>query len=266
MSEGKSIGQVANHKPLREYDMEELAARQWAIKPSGGVLFARGKDRVHKDDARQLVQHLVTPAPDPDFRARRAEQPSLHILSMPGVHWRFERKILGKREGDWQRRMIVPEHTMITAVENDRAIYYVAAANMPGLQTVRSKAAILKPPPFAERVIKTRFAEFLFCNVDDLMQGTEKTFDVAWLDYTGPLTTERLKIIKNFYNSRVRDILIVTALKSRWNRRTTVEIAKFGSHSAWLKHHLCGDVLHDIEYSDKSPMAQFAVRHYPIRL
>ena len=39
----KSIGQVANYKPLTALGMEELAARQRLIQPSGGVLFAIGR-------------------------------------------------------------------------------------------------------------------------------------------------------------------------------------------------------------------------------
>ena len=36
-------------------------------------------------------------------------------------------------------------------------------------------------------------------------------------------------------------------------------VLKAGGHSNWLRQNLAGNVLHDIEYFDTSPMAQFAV-------
>ena len=54
---------------------------------------------------------------------------------------------------------------------------------------------------------------------------------------------------------------VVTALKARWNRETSDAIGRAGSHGAWMRKQLPGDVLHDIEYQDgASPMAQIALR------
>src|SRR6516162_3200115 len=90
----KGIGEVANYKPLGRCGMEELAARQRSITPSGGVLFARNTDREEKAAARQLVLDLFHPD---------RWGPSLRILTMPSVHWRFERKLLAMRQPGWMR-------------------------------------------------------------------------------------------------------------------------------------------------------------------
>jgi len=244
-----SLGQVASYKPLYRCDIEELAAIQ-ITRPSGGMMFARNPNREEKDAARKKIIDLFTPEAWPTH---------LSILTMPGLEWRFERKLFGKREGDWMRKA-GPSITRVTSVENDRFIYYSAVHQMPGLHTKRAMTWSLPAPSFAERTVRTKFiSQFHFANVDDLMAETTEAWDAAWLDYTGPLTVDRLKLIAAFYHRSVRSVLIITALKARWNKDTSEKILKTGGHSAWLAKHLPGDVLHDVEYFDTSPMAQFAV-------
>lgn len=242
--------EFSRYKPLYRCDVEELAAIQ-QVRPSGGMLFARNPDREQKDAARQQIIDLFTIDAHPD---------TLSILTMPGLDWRFERKLLGKREGDWMRKA-GPQKTRITSIENDRFIYYSAAHQIPGINTKRALTVHLTPEPFAERTIKTKFiTKFHFANVDDLMAETTEGWDAAWLDYTGPLTVERLKLIAAFYERSIRGTLIVTALKARYNKDTAAAILRAGGHSEWVRKHLPGEVLHDIEYFDTSPMAQIAVR------
>lgn len=249
----RSIGQVAAYKPVHLCNIEELAAIQ-ITRPSGGMLFARNPDREQKDAARRKILDLFTLEQWPSH---------LSILTMPGLDWRFERKLLGKRDGDWMRKA-GPSITKFTCVENDRFIYYSAAHKMPGLNTRRALTKYLTPPSFAERTISTKFInEFHFANVDDLMVEANREhdcWDAVWLDYTGPLSLEKLKIISRFYHRSVRSTLIVTALKARWNKQTSEAILRSGGHESWLAKYLPGDVLHSIEYFDTSPMAQFAVR------
>lgn len=247
-----SLGQVATYKPLSRCNIEELAAMQHVNRPSGGMLFARNPDREAKDEARKKILDLLTPD---------AWSDQLRILTMPGLDWRFERKLLGKREGNWMRKS-GPQRTTITGVENDRFIYYSAATTMPGLHTKRALTRMLPTPSFAERAMRTKFIQgFHFANIDDLMAETTERFDVAWLDYTGPMSVERLKLIAGFYQRSIRSTLIVTVLKARYNKLTSEAVLRAGGHSEWLRKHLSGEVLHDIEYFDTSPMAQFAVRH-----
>lgn len=262
MASLKTIGQVANYKPLARCGMEELAAYQTSATPSGGVLFARKSDGDEKTAARQMVLDLFGP--------EQWDRP-LNILTLPGVHWRFERKLLGIREVGWMRSSR-PKRTHFTGVENDRSIYFASASQMPGLTTPN---ALVKPVrreafPFAESAVKTRYASFFFADVDDVLRHTwvragyreSAGWDAAWLDYTGPLSVERLGAIASFYRAFIRETLIVTTLNARWNKATSAAVERAGSHSLWLQRHLPGRILHDIEYFDTSPMAQFAVCHH----
>jgi hypothetical protein len=250
LSTYKGIGQVTFQKPLAQLGMEELAARQRGIIPSGGVLFSRNIDGEQKTAAREQVLKLFE-----RWSGR------LHMLTLPGLQWRFERKLLGAREVGWLR-LSKPQKTYFTTCENDRAIYFAAVAQMPGLHTPDSTLQKIKPYTFAEMGVKTPYASFFFANIDTMMVQDcwNDGWDAAWLDYTGPLTVERLAVISKFYNRYIRYILVVTALKARWNTDTNLAIERAGGHSAWLRKHLPGNVLHDIEYHDTSPMAQYAVR------
>lgn len=252
----RTIGQVACHKPLATLGMEELAARQSTLKPSGGVLFARNADREEKSEARQHVVDLFHPI-------RWGEGRRLHMLTMPGVHWRFERLLLATREEGWMRAP-KPRNTWFTGIENDRALYFASVAQMPGLNTpnaITKRSAL----PFAEMGVKTRYASFFFANIDDLMKQTtwNDGWDAAWLDFTGPLTIERVGLIEPFYQKYIKDTLVITALKARWNQATSTAIEHAGSHSEWLLQYLEGEVLHNVEYNnDASSMAQLAIRKF----
>lgn len=255
MSNVRSIGQIAYQKPLRFCGMEELAARQHNINPSGGILFARASehDREQKKTARQRILDLFAPTIWPGH---------LRMFTMPGIQWRFERLLLGAREPGWlQHRRNTPQRTHFTCAENDRAIYYAAVSQMPGIHAEHPLKPIRRFA-FAEMGHKTHYAAMFLANIDDVMMADwDHGWDAVWLDYTGPLSIKRLRIIERFYrSSAVHHILIVTALRARWERDTQVAIEKAGGHSEWLRKHLPGDVLHDLEYQDTVPMTQFAVR------
>lgn len=226
-------------------------------------MFARNPDGEEKIKARQLIVDLFSIENWPK---------RLNMLTMPSVNWRLERLLLGAREPGWMRRS-KPNTAHFTAVENDRAIYYAGVAMMPGVETPNGLIWPVKKGKFqfAEMGMKTKYASFFFANVDDFMahefeldpfrEGSRKGWDAVWLDYTGPMTVDRLHIISNFYEKFISNTLIVTVLKARWNKETASAIQKAGGHSAWLHNHLPGEVLHDLEYFDTSPMTQFAVRH-----
>lgn len=234
--------------------MEELAARQRGILANGAVLFARNADGEEKTAARQRVLDL--------FRPERWPQ-RLHMLTMPSLQWRFERKLLGSREVGWLRAS-APRRTYFTSLENERAIYFAAVAQMPGLHTPNSELRRIRPERFrfAEMAVKTRYASFFFANVDDMMMQDywDEGWDAVWLDYCGPMTVERLALIARFYRDYVRAVLVITVLNGRHPEKTVEALAKFGDHSRWFRAHLDGEVLHDFEYFDTSPMVQFAIR------
>ncbi len=249
MSGIKYIGQVARYKPLAQCGMEELAVRQFTLKPSGGVAFTRTTDREQKDAARQLVLDLFNRHNWPD---------NLRMLTMPGLHWRFERLLLAQREPGWMQRTN-SRRTYFLGFENDRSIYFAAVTQMPGLQAPNSTVKTTRTK-FAEMAVNTHFGTFFFANVDDVLPNRWERVDAAWLDYTGPLSIERIKLIEDFYCNSAVQTLVVTAMKARWNTQTVTAIDSAGGHSEWLRKHLPGEVLHDIEYQDTVPMAQFAVR------
>jgi hypothetical protein len=248
----------------RQHNMETLAAETRGSPVSGGVMFARTAMRNEKEQAREQILELFLP--------ERWSQP-LFMLTMPGVHWRFERLLLGRREVGWMRKRS-PSQTHFTSAENDRAIYFAAAGQIPGLHTPDALLKKLRHYPFAEYGIKTRYGSFFFANIDDMLaydwnaasiergNGPGRGWDAVWLDYTGPMSIERLNLIATFYQRYVKHILIITALKARWNRDTSAAVVRAGGHSKWLCAQLPGDVLHDIEYQDTVPMAQIAIRKH----
>jgi hypothetical protein len=181
---------------------------------------------------------------------------------MPGVKWKFERSLLNMRETHWTRSRR-PHRTFFTCCENDRSLYFASVPQMPGMRTNDAILQKIKPFPFAEFAYKTKFASLFFANVDDFMAfdwRPEAQWDGLWLDYTGPPSVERLAIISKFYQHHINGILVVTALKARWDSQTSRAITEAGGYTPWLQHHLPGTALHSIEYNDTSPMVQFAIR------
>lgn len=233
---------------------EQMIYRR-ALTPAGGALFARAPEREKKDAARELILDLFDPIKWPTH---------LHMVTMPGAKWRFERLLLGRREPGWMRRE-KPQITSFCSIESDRSIFASACTQIPGIYTSTIRNA--RKFPFAEKVIKTNFASLFLANVDDfLTQEWGNGWSAAWLDYLGPITSSRLKLISNFYDKFISRILIITAMHGRWNKETSGEIAATGGYFEWLQSYLPGQVLHCIEYCDTAPMVQFAVQRNPLLL
>lgn len=240
------------YKALSRCNIEELAAQQMANerkRQTGGIAFARKAEHSEKDAARTAIVEALTMSRYPG---------RIDILSMPGMSWNFETAVLRNRDENW--RVSGVHNTAFTCIENDRFVFYSQTTRMPGLRlgTMRS----IERPLYAERAMGNSIIErFVFANVDDLMaQGTEK-FDAAWLDYTGPMNVERMRLIRRFWEASVRDLLVVTTLKARWNKETSRMVDRHGGILNWHRNVLPGIVEHEIEYQDgASPMAQFAIR------
>lgn len=238
------------YKPLSQCSLEELAAQQAMNdrrRQVGGVAFARKEDGDGKREARQAIADMLTLEAHPE---------SLSMLTMPGIGWHFEGKLLKLREPDWRNQPMTTK-LHLTCAENDRFVYYSAVTRMPGKHTLMRS---LDRPAYAERAMGNGVINsYQFANVDDLMQSG-CTFDYAWLDYTGPLSIARMKVIRKFWSESIRHTLIVTSLKARWNRETSDAIARKGGLLDWLRPQLPGAVRHEIEYQDgASPMTQFAI-------
>jgi hypothetical protein len=253
---GCSVILTIPYKPLTRCGLEELEAQQRfnerSGRCSGGVAFARkdnNEDCPEKDAARSAILSLLTLDKMPE---------RVSVLSMPGLSWRFESALLKQRDQNWRLKETT-EKVDLMCVENDRFIYYSAATKMPG--NVGRLVRSLPRPIFAERAIGNGIvSRYALANVDDLMAEGQEAFDVAWLDYTGPLSLARMKLIQGFFKSSVRRVLIVTALKARWNAETSRVITRHGGCLAWMQARLRAQVLHAIEYQDGlSPMVQIAV-------
>lgn len=254
-----TLEHIGKARPLAQCGMEELAVHQLTARPSGGVLFARTRERGEKDEARRAIVDLLG-----DCEAF----PRLSMLTMPGLEWRFENKLLGRREGDWINHK-GPARTNLMSIENDRAIYYAAVTQMPGMRAWKNRKggrnALLSQqsaPDYAERSVGNVWVNrFYLGNVDDMLRDSRMKFDAAWLDYTGPMSVQRLALIAAFFQANIRAVLIITVLKARWNRETVAAIEHAGGHSQWLRRALPGEVLHEINYQDSaSPMTQIAIR------
>lgn len=244
-----------NFKPLSKCGMEELAAHvRGSNSQTGGILFARNKDGDEKKKSRQLVLDLFAPEVWPGH---------LRILTMPGSRWIFERQLLALREGPGWSRSASSGGTFFTSVESDRAIYFSACTTMPGVESNRrSRVRSLKKNPFAEFGVGNDFAAFFFTDVESLMAYAIDCWyplDAAWLDFTGPMTPQRLSLLRQFYKKCVRKILVVTMLKGRESKSATRSLKDHASRGRWLSDNLSGEILHDIEYFDTSAMVQFAV-------
>lgn len=248
-----TLGKRTPHKPLLSWEdawaLDRAQDRSGMAR--GGVQFAQNIDGAEKSAARRLILDLFHPDKWPD---------RLRMLTMPGLHWKFERKLLGMREGDWMSSTASPARkTHFTSAENNRSIFTASMHKLP--RNYREIIQETAPWSFAEIGFSTGLVTHFFCNVDDLMgHEWDRHFDAAWLDYTGPLSIERLNLIRRFHEKYLgRGILIITALRARWNRESVDAIEKAGGHSEWLRQNLAGAILHDIKYMDTSPMAQFAV-------
>lgn len=266
MSATLTLDMIGKPRALRDCGMAELAVHNIRATPSGGILFARCRDRGFKDEARRYVIDLLGDV---------ERYPTLSVLTMPGLDWRFENKLLGRREGDWANGSRAPVRTAITAVENDRSIYFAATTRMPGMirpewrthrpipAGVPNPAVItLTPPAYAEHCLANPWVDrYVFANVDDLLAADSRRYDAAWLDYTGPLTVKRMAAIQQFYDNRLPSggALALTVLKARWNRETGAAIEAAGGCQAWIESRL-GSAHHVMEYQDTgSPMLQVIV-------
>ncbi len=242
------------YKALARCNLEELGAHvaannRRAGQPLGGIAFARKEDTVEKDAAREKILHLL--------ELGSADGPQ-RVLSMPGLSWFFEAQLLKQREPGWRKQKTTTT-VELTCVENDRFVYYSAATKMPGNKSTVIRT--LPRPPYAERCMGNGMvSRYVFADVDDLLQDRRECFDFAWLDYTGPLSVERMRKISEFWLIGQAKTLVVTSLKARWNKETGRAMERRGGPAGWLRARLPGTELHCVEYQDgASPMIQFAV-------
>ena len=248
------MGDFVRHRSIHELTIDELASRQIGLRSrSSGVQYARKTVWDEKMKARYKVLSLCS--------KKNYGTHGLSILTMPGLHWEFERLLLNAREGRWWVKKNPIKRTYICAIENDPAVYRAMFKAMPGLHSENSFLTVIKNVPMyaAHSVCNRIIKRFLNCDFFNMAPGYEHEFDAAWLDFTGPVTDERMQVIQEFYKRNVRKTLIVTALASRFDQATNIELFEAGSLENWFQKCLPGKVEHCFKYKDSVPMIQYAV-------
>lgn len=177
----------------------------------GGHAYARtGKKdrRVEKSKARLSLLRLFT---------RTAWPKGLSILTMPGMHWEFERLLLAMRETSTTRRTgNSVRRTFITSIEGDEAIYRVAMKGIPHGAEKAYLALRDNIPAGATCAIRSDLiVRFYRTTFEDYSKVEGPPFHAAWLDFTGPISGKRLECVQRFAHGRVSTYLILTALAAR---------------------------------------------------
>lgn len=230
-------------------DMETIAAtvsdklRRGTESP--GVAFARKTfwDDIHqrKNSARgAIVQHFVP----------WAWQKPLTMLTLPGSAWKFERALLRHREPSGLK-------TELTCLERDPAVFVVAVLDMPG----NSSGYVQHVPDriSAAHLSTGKIGSFLCTSFEDFAEDNIKVFDAAWIDLTGPLTSDVLRAFSQFWPC-VRTEIVVTSLRARWTGNVGRRVANLGVAGV-LASIATGSVVEcDYDYMDTSPMSQVTLR------
>lgn len=264
---------------LAEMTMHELAS--WASclsKITPGMGYARKMNYTEKEKARVAVLRLFS----------KREWPSgLSIVTMPGITWGFERMLLLMRErrkralGDYGKQ---PERTFIEAIERDETIYRASLNWIPGGSTSLAQLAAMDNKPLTLRTWAiTRYHKISFENYVDAWW--HQPHDAAWLDFNGPITSQRLDRIVQFWREKIRWRMVLTWMDARYDAEALRQIGEVKEHAdskgepsyrdsnplsgrlggvfRWIEGSLGVDtsirVLHRISYRDTSPMLQLAV-------
>ncbi len=219
-----------------------------------GLRYARRAQQTEKSFARNRVLSLFSPKVWPG---------NLNILTMPAMHWTFERALLTGRERSYPKKI---RRTYLTCVESSAPIWTAALRDIPGGDT--SLTLALPRPPFAADVARTHLVgRFYRCTVEDLaLQQTDREYDAAWIDLTGPLTDRRVAALAALWE-RTNRHLIVTSLRARWSGQFRTDLAAYdGNLGELLMDRLPGSVaLSQYTYADGSPMHQLVLTRYLCR-
>lgn len=265
---------------LAEMTMHELAS--WASclsKITPGMGYARKMNYTEKEKARVAVLRLFS---------KREWPTGLSIVTMPGITWGFERMLLLMRErrkralGDHGRR---PERTFIEAIERDETIYRASLNWIPGGSTSLAQLAAMDNKPLTLRTWAiTRYHKISFEDYVDAWW--HQPHDAAWLDFNGPITSQRMERIARLWHEKIRWRMVLTWMDARYDAEALRQIGEVKEHAddgpltdprivkesssvrlggvfRWIEGSLGVDtsirVLHRISYRDTSPMLQLAV-------
>lgn len=209
---------------------------------TSGITFARKAKTSSKNAARieaiKWFNHENFPDP-------------MRIVTMPGVNWIFEREL-------WRDRNF--KCTYFESCEIDEAIYRAALFQIPRKfedWSIRGHEA----PSWATAVYSTPNIRFYKAPIEKMLCSDRCRPNAAWLDFSGPIYTERLAAIREMWDRMTRLRLCLTATKCRYrDEQAKSEIEDVGSYVGWICDSLPGAVIREIfEYSDGVPMVQILV-------
>lgn len=186
------------------WDLEELAA---AIRVGGtaspGVKFARlPLSRRSKEIGRALALKPFT-------RRAWGRDRCLSILTMPGLRWPFESRLLNQREPPGRLcRAVRPRRTYICGIERDESVFRASLGNIP--RHADAHIAHLAAAPFATATIRTdKITRYHRCRFSDFVRMSDFPQDAAWLDFNGWLSDRRWRSVASLWK-RLSRVLILT--------------------------------------------------------
>lgn len=234
-------------------NMETLAAIVNQDRRNGnmtpGVAFARHVVTQHreqkfckKDGERGIVVNMFMKDQWPE---------SLSIVTMPSVHWRFEKAILRQREGEGK----LPKKTFITAIEREPAIFTASLKYIPGAD--QGLTHLPGDIPKTHYTMKTPIiSRYHLTSFEDFAEVNTKKFGGAWLDFTGPLTDRLFEMIPHFSNY-IKRTLVITMLNARWSRDISDRVTRANGVDKLLASRMPFMKLEKVRrYQDNVPMIQ----------
>jgi hypothetical protein len=229
--------------------MEILAARvaQGRQQPPG-IAFARSQltaphERPKKEEARGDILRRLS--------LRHWPWP-LSIVTLPGLTWGFERRLLRMRE---RPVTLVPkDKTRIVSLESQPEVFASALALIPrGPSGIRHLSDLL--PGAVSTACTDKIDEFICTAFEDFAHEWKDEADVAWLDFTGKVTRSLLHALAQFW-PKVRGTLILTAMR-RGAREVSPLVRKQGDLVQAIRSVLPGSVVGPtLNYCDTAPMMQ----------
>jgi len=159
----------------------------------------------------------------PVYKLWRELPGTLRILTMPGLKWQLERRIL-----DWRVKRGLK--TQITAVERDHAIFRLALHWMPseGYKWKKGELQVMD-----DKSVKSDVAWYEQREVEDVIANTDWKWDGAWLDWNGQLTEAKLFALKTLW-PRLGHSLVVTVRGSRQEPTLTRKLASAGGYGPFM--------------------------------
>jgi hypothetical protein len=207
-----------------------------------GVMFARKEATDQKDAARLAVLKWFSKEEFPGHLA---------IITMPGLMWEFERKLIRERYYKTSKLIII-------ACESDEAIYRAALYQMPAnSRGIRMSHC----PEFATATFSSDCVQkFYRCRIEKFLLAKENPVDGAWLDFSGPLYISRMKAVMDCWERLIRSRLVITCTTSRYDACTAHAVKAAGGYIEWILSCLPGAVVREItHYADGAGMVQIVL-------